>query len=92
MFVDPSEQKRADEIIGQTLRTVRKARKLTQAQVAERLHTTQTFVSETESGKRSIRTAEAVLYAYGIDTTPQKLYCLIESALIEDGLISVQKR
>ena len=87
MFATATKQKKADEVIGRTLKAVRKESGLTQKQVASRLHTNQTFVSDTERGKRSIRTTEMILYAYGIQTTPQRLYDLIEDALVEEGLL-----
>lgn len=92
MLIPTTKQRRADKIVGQTLKAVRKASGLTQKQVAARLHTSQTLVSDTERGKRSIRTAEVIVYAYGIQTTPQKLFELIERSLADEGLLPALKR
>lgn len=64
----------ANRRIGQTLRRARLCRGLSQATVAKRLHTTQRYISNVESGIRKMRLSEAILYAYGLDMTPHELY------------------
>lgn len=77
--------KEVDKIIGKTLRSKRIRLGLTQAQVARTLHTTQTFISKTESGNRSLRATEAVLYSIAMGTTPRQLYKELKAALHEQG-------
>jgi transcriptional regulator with XRE-family HTH domain len=77
--------KEVDRIIGRTLRTKRRKLGLTQTQVAHALHTTQAFISKTESGDRSLRVTEAVLYSLGMSMTPHQLYEELKAALHEQG-------
>ncbi|MBO7675678.1 MAG: helix-turn-helix domain-containing protein [Atopobiaceae bacterium] len=77
--------KEVDRIIGNTLRVKRRKLGLTQVQVAHTLHTSQTFISKTESGARSLRVTEAVLYSLGVNMTPHQLYKELKSALHDHG-------
>lgn len=87
MIVSLQEQKRADKVIGHTLKVARKESGLTQVQVANQLGTTQSFVCEIEKGRRSLRVSEAIFYSYGIDMLPQELFERIVEALSKEGLL-----
>lgn len=73
-----------DIIIGRTLRNIRVRGGLTQEDLADALHTTQTFVSRTESGLRPLKLPEAILYSVGLRITPSQLYDELWSAFERD--------
>jgi|GEM_PF-5546736 len=77
--------KEVDKIIGSTLRAKRRKLGLTQKEVACALHTNQAFISKTESGTRSLRAVEAILYSIGMKTTPNQLYAELKDALHKHG-------
>lgn len=79
--------KEMDRVIGIALRNARRKRGLTQKEVAEALHTTQTFVSKIETGKRSLRAAEAAMYNIGLGTTFRQFYNEIHAALKDSGFV-----
>lgn len=80
----PSE---VNKLVGGTLKAVRKRSGLTQTDVAQKLHTSQVFISDTERGKRGIRLTEAILYSYGLGVTPQELYEELKQTLLDAGFI-----
>lgn len=82
----PSE---VNKLVGNTLKAVRKRNGLTQSDVARKLHTSQAFISDTERGKRGIRLTEAILYSFGLGTTPQKLYEELKQTLLDAGFVTM---
>lgn len=76
-----------DRVIGRALRNIRKKRGLTQEDVAKALHTSQAFVSKIETGKRSLRVAEAAVYYTGVETTFNQLYQELCDVLKDNGFI-----
>lgn len=82
-----SQQAEANLLIGETLKEIRKRSGITQQELARRLHTSQSFISDTEHGKRAIRLTEAILYSFGLKIPTQQLYEELKGTLDEHGLI-----
>ena len=77
--------KEIDRVIGATLRNMRKRRGLTQGDVAKALHATQGLVSKIETGRRSLRVAEAAVYYTGVEMTFSQLYQELYDVLKDNG-------
>ena len=63
----------SNKAVGASLRDVRIAANLTQADVAARLDKPQSYVSKIESGERALRLYELDDYARALGTTPEDL-------------------
>ena len=87
MHQEISQRAEANVVIGETLKEIRKKSGITQQELAHRLHTTQSFISDTEHGKRAIRLTEAILYSFGLSISTQQLYEELKGTLYEHGLI-----
>lgn len=87
MRIEPEDRVRANRIIGYALRDMRERGGITQSQVAQQLHCSQAFISEVESGSRSIKLVEAIVYSHGIGVSSQELYQQVKDALANEGLL-----
>jgi transcriptional regulator with XRE-family HTH domain len=87
MQQDTLYQEEANKLIGETLKTMRRRSGITQKELAHRLHTTQSFISAIEQGKRAIRLTETILYSSGLDMPSQELYEELKSTLVEHDLL-----
>lgn len=82
-----SNQKHADKVIGATLRSIRLSKGMTQQQVADRLHIAQRIISQIETGKRSLRAPEVLVFSYALDVGSKWIFRQITQALYEEGLL-----
>lgn len=62
-----------NRVTGQCLRKLRKEARLTQTQLADRLHKTQSFVSKVENAERELSLVESFAYAEALDASYETL-------------------
>lgn len=65
--------KEANKIIGSTYKKIRKARKYTQEEVAEKSDVTPEYLSKFENGKYNASIYNIILLCKAIDTSPMQL-------------------
>lgn len=67
------ELKKTNKIIGETYKKIRKARKYTQEEVAEKSNVTPEYLSKFENGKYNASIYNVILLCNAIDTNPMQL-------------------
>lgn len=69
------------EVLRSELRKIRLAAKLTQVQLADRLNTTQVFISKYERGERNLDFVEVLLVCKACEYDPKKLIGRLKVAI-----------
>ncbi len=79
--------KKLRKFIGILLHVERRCRKISQEDIAHKLHVTQEQICKFESGKRGIDVAELITYCESLKLTPVEFAAKIETRLFSEGLL-----
>lgn len=78
----------AMNILGNSIKTIRKSKKMTQKQLAELTGFKQNTISNHENGNRQLDEADIRKYAEALQVSPQKLFDLYNTSNNQDEIIS----